>query len=145
MPPALSVADVMEPAVAAVGPGDTVQHALCLMRDRRVGSVLVLDAGRLVGIFTERDILRRVVNEARDPAATPVRAVMTAPVLTVAPDRLVRECRALFTERRIRHLPVAGPDGALLGMLTSGDVLAFEADEQRTAIEHLESYVYHNR
>lgn len=135
-------------AIVSVAPDATVLEAARLMTERGIGGLLVMtgegDAAELAGIFTERDILRRVVTEARDPATTRVRDVMTSPVLAVSPDTYVRECRALFTERRIRHLPIVGPDG-LCGVITSGDVLAFEADEQRTTIEHLESYVYHGR
>lgn len=134
--------------IVSVAPDATVLDAAHLMTARGIGGLLVLEgeggAATLAGIFTERDILRRVVNESRDPATTRVRDVMTSPVLTVSPDTYVRECRATFTDRRIRHLPIVGPDG-LCGVITSGDVLAFEADEQRTAIEHLESYVYHGR
>ena len=131
-------------AVVSTAPDATVLEAAQLMTARGIGGLLVLEGDELAGIFTERDILRRVVNEGRDPATTPVRAVMTSPVLVVSPDTYVTECRALFTDRRIRHLPIVGPDG-VCGVITSGDVLAFEADQQRTTIEHLESYVYHNR
>jgi CBS domain-containing protein len=130
--------------VISASPDDTVLAAAQLMTARGIGGLIVKQGDELVGIFTERDILRRVVNEQRPPASTLVRDVMTAPVLTVRPETLVKDCRALFTERRIRHLPVVGPDG-VCGVVTSGDVIAFEADEARTAVEHLESYVYHSR
>ena len=130
--------------IVSVAPDATVLEAAQLMTARGIGGLLVLEGAELAGIFTERDILRRVVNEQRDPATTRVREVMTSPVLAVSPDTLVAECRALFTNRRIRHLPVADASG-LTGVITSGDVLAFESDEQRTTIEHLESYVYQNR
>ena len=130
--------------ILSVAPDATVLEAAQLMTARGIGGLLVLEGGELAGIFTERDILRRVVNEQRDPATTRVREVMTSPVLAVSPDTPVAECRALFTGRRIRHLPVADANG-LTGVITSGDVLAFESDEQRSTIEHLESYVYQNR
>jgi CBS domain-containing protein len=130
--------------IVSIDPESTVLTAAQLMTERGIGGLLVLEGGQLAGIFTERDILRRVVGGQRDPVTTRVREVMTTPVLTVAPDTYVQECRALFTNRRIRHLPVVGPEG-LSGVVTSGDVLAFEADEQRTAIEHLEGYVYNSR
>lgn len=131
-------------AIVSIDPDSTVLAAAQLMTARGIGGLLVLEGDHLAGIFTERDILRRVVGEQRDPAATRVREVMTSPVLTVAPDTYVQECRGLFTERRIRHLPVVGPQG-LCGVVTSGDLLAFESDEQRTTIEHLEGYVYNSR
>lgn len=130
--------------IVSVPPDATVLEAAQLMTARGIGGLLVLEGTELAGIFTERDILRRVVNEQRDPATTRVREVMTSPVLAVSPDTPVAECRALFTGRRIRHLPVADANG-LAGVITSGDVLAFESDEQRSTIEHLESYVYQNR
>ena len=131
-------------AVVSIDPESTVLAAAQLMTARGIGGLLVLEGGQLAGIFTERDILRRVVGGQRDPAATRVREVMTTPVLTVTPETSVAECRALYTGRRIRHLPVVGAEG-LCGVVTSGDVLAFESDEQRAAIEHLEGYVYNSR
>ncbi len=130
--------------VVSASPDDTVLAAAQLMTARGIGGLVVKEGGELAGIFTERDILRRIVGGQRDPATTRVREVMTSPVLTVRPETLVTQCRALFTERRIRHLPVVGSDG-VCGLVTSGDVIAFEADEARTAVEHLESYVYHSR
>jgi CBS domain-containing protein len=131
--------------VVSASPDDTVLAAAQLMTARGIGGLVVKEGGELAGIFTERDILRRIVGGQRDPATTRVREVMTSPVLTVRPETLVTQCRALFTERRIRHLPVLDADGSVCGVVTSGDLLAFEADEARTTIEHLESYVYNGR
>jgi len=131
--------------VFSASPDDTVLAAAQLMTARGIGGLIVKEGGALAGIFTERDILRRVVTAQLDPATTRVREVMTAPVLTVRPETLVKECRSLFTERRIRHLPVLDAEGGVCGVVTSGDVLAFEVDEARTTIEHLESYVYNSR
>ena len=102
---------------------------------------MVVEAGGLVGIFTERDVLRRVVAVRLDPAQTLVRDVMTAPVLTVTPETPLEECQATMTQRRIRHLPVVGPAG-LGGLVSSGDVLAYEVAERQATIQQLESYVY---
>jgi CBS domain-containing protein len=130
--------------VVSIGPDVTVLEAARLMTARGIGGLVVLEDARLAGIFTERDILRRVVTAERDPATTRVREVMTSPVLTVDPSVKVRACRATFTERRIRHLPIVEGD-EVVGMITSGDVIAYEAEEARTAAEHLESYVYYSR
>ena len=119
----------------------SVLDASTLMVDRGVGGVMVVEEGRLMGIFTERDVLRRVVAVRLDPTSTLVRDVMTAPVLTVAPETPLQECRALMSERRIRHLPVMA-DGALVGLVSAGDVLALEVAERQETIQHLESYVY---
>jgi CBS domain-containing protein len=131
-------------SVVAVAGTDTVLAAANLMNDRGIGGVVVLEAGRLAGIFTERDVMRRVVAERRDPDTTTVREVMTAPVLTVTPETTMDEVRQLITERRIRHLPVVGAEG-LVGVVTIGDVLAWEVAEQRFTIQHLENYVYYQR
>jgi CBS domain-containing protein len=131
--------------VVSASPDDTVLAAAQLMTERGIGGLVVREGNALVGIFTERDILRRIVGGQRDPATTRVREAMTAPVLTVSPETKVVECRAMFTDRRIRHLPVLDADGSVCGVVTSGDVLAFEADEARATVEHLESYVYNGR
>jgi CBS domain-containing protein len=122
----------------------TVYDAAHLMNEHGIGGVLVTDGGRLAGIFTERDVLRRVVAEGRDPRQTLVHDVMTSPVMTIAPETTMDELRSLITEKRIRHLPVVGAQG-LMGVVTSGDVMAWEVDEQRHTIQHLQDYVYWSR
>ncbi len=122
----------------------TVLDASRLMVERGIGGVMVLEGGRLAGIFTERDVLRRVVAVQLDPATTPVRDVMTAPVITVLPETSLEECRATMSDRRIRHLPVVGNTG-LMGIVSSGDVLAFEVAEHKHTIQHLQDYVYFSR
>jgi CBS domain-containing protein len=119
----------------------TVLDAAQLMNERGTGSVMVLDHDNLVGIFTERDVLRRVVAEQRDPATTHLDAVMTRSVFTCAPSATLDECRGMMSGKRIRHLPVVGPDG-LCGMISSGDLLALQMDEQQHTIEELNRYVY---
>lgn len=130
--------------VVAVSGTSSVLEAAHLMNDRGIGGVVVLEGGRLAGIFTERDVMRRVVAERRDPETTLVRDVMTSPVLTITPETTMEEMRQLITERRIRHLPVVGARG-LEGVVTIGDVLAYEVAEQRFQIQHLESYVFYQR
>lgn len=127
--------------IVAVGPGASVLEAAQLMNARGTGSVLVLEANKPVGIFTERDVLRRVVAERRDPSTTAVRDVMTTALITCKPDTPIAECAAVMTQRRIRHLPVVGPEG-LRGLVTSGDVLAFQFAEQEATLKHLSSYFY---
>jgi CBS domain-containing protein len=127
--------------VVTVTGATTVLDASTLMVERGIGGVVVVEAGGLVGIFTERDVLRRVVAVRLDPAQTLVRDVMTAPVLTVTPETPLEECQATMTQRRIRHLPVVGPAG-LGGLVSSGDVLAYEVAERQATIQQLESYVY---
>jgi len=125
-------------------PTDTVLEAAQRMNERGIGGLLVLEAGQLVGIFTERDILRRVVALNRDPETTLVKTVMTSPVITCLPETSVEECGAIMTLRRIRHLPVADARG-LIGIVTSGDVLAFRVDEQQATIKYLNDYMFDMR
>jgi len=127
--------------VVTVTGSTTVLDASTLMVERGIGGVVVVEAGGLVGIFTERDVLRRVVAVRLDPAQTLVRDVMTAPVLTVTPETPLEECQATMTERRIRHLPVLCPTG-LSGLVSSGDVLAYTVAERQATIQQLENYVY---
>jgi len=127
--------------VVSVGPTETVLQAANLMNDRGIGGVVVLDGDNLLGIFTERDILRRVVAQGRDPATTPVAHVMSAPVLSAGPDLTLDACAALMTERRVRHLPVRD-DAGLIGLITTGDLLAHQVSEQETTIEQMRSYIY---
>lgn len=129
------------PVVVSLTPETTVRDAARVMNDHGIGGVLVLDQGRLVGIFTERDVMRRVVATGLDPAATPVSAVMTRDVVTTSADQAIAECRALMSSRRIRHVPVQ--DGAaLVGVITSGDILAYEVALQETQINELQRYVF---
>jgi len=127
--------------VITIAADDSVLTAAKLMNRRGIGGVVVLEDDEIVGIFTERDVLRRIVAERRDPAATPIREVMTAPVTTCRPGATLEECEALFTERRIRHLPVV-EDGGVEGIITSGDLLAHHAHEQAETIQYLNNYMF---
>jgi CBS domain-containing protein len=127
--------------VLTVAPDSTVLEAAQLMNTRGIGAVPVIEDGALVGIFTERDLMRRVVAETRSPEATRIRLVMTPDPLTARPETTVDECGTLMTTRRIRHLPVLGP-GGLIGIITIGDLLAFQVAEQAATIAQLNSYVY---
>lgn len=127
--------------VLTVAPDSTVLEAAQLMNARGIGAVPVIEFGALVGIFTERDLMRRVVAETVPPDTTRIRQVMTPDPLTARPETTVEECGALMTARRIRHLPVLGP-GGLIGIITIGDLLAFQVAEQAATIAQLNSYVY---
>ncbi len=127
--------------VVTIGAAETVADAARLMNERGIGGRVVMDRDQMVGIFTERVVLRRVVAEKRDPAATPVREVMTSPVVTCGPDAPLEQCVELVTSKRIRHIPVLD-EGQLCGIITSGDMLAFQVQEQQDTIEHLNRYVF---
>ncbi len=132
------------PNVITVPTTASVLDAAQLMNEHHIGGIVVVEGGRPAGIFTERDILRRIVAACADPAATTVGDVMTTAMLTVTPDTPIDECRALMTERRVRHLPVIGAEG-LEGLVTAGDVMAWEVAESKTQIQQLTDYVYYSR
>jgi CBS domain-containing protein len=118
----------------------TVAEAVQEMNAHKVGSVLVMNGLRLAGIFTERDVLRRVVGADIDPRFTPITKVMTAEVLTILPTATVQEVMDIFTERRCRHLPVM-EEGRLLGVISIGDVSRWVANSHRVEAESLRQYI----
>jgi CBS domain-containing protein len=126
--------------VFAVAPTMSVAEAVAEMNGHRVGSVLVLDGGRLVGIFTERDVLRRIVGAGLDPKRTLVSEVMTSGVITISPEATVEQTMVLFTEKRCRHLPVVD-NGKLVGTISIGDITRWMADAHRAEAEHLKNYI----
>jgi CBS domain-containing protein len=130
--------------VVTATPATTVLEAAQLMNTKGIGAVLVVQDGTLQGIFTERDLMRRVVAEQRDPATTLLREVMTTALVVTRPEIPMEECASLMTSRRIRHLPVMGPNG-LAGVVTIGDLLAYQVADQAVTIAHLNSYLYENR
>lgn len=128
-------------SIVSLSPDSSVLAAAELMNERGIGGLLVTEGSTLVGIFSERDIMRRVVAARRDPATTLVRDVMTTEVVTASLETTVADCRALMTARRIRHLPVCSSDG-VVGLITTGDILAFEVTLQEAQIHDLERYVF---
>jgi len=128
------------PTVHAVTPTMTIAEAVAEMNRNYVGCVVVLEGVRLVGIFTERDVLRRVVGTNTDPRKARVSAMMTDNVITITPETTVEEAMVLFTEKRCRHLPVVA-DGRMIGLLSSGDVSRWLTDVHRSEAEHLKSYI----
>ena len=105
----------------------------------KVGSVVVVNQWEPVGLFTERDLMHRVVNKNQDPAATPLRSVMTTPFAVGSPGMSVIEAAELMSDNRIRHLPVYD-ECILIGMVSSGDILAFKLREHERSIKYLEDY-----
>lgn len=130
--------------VVTIDPAQSALAAAELMNQRGIGGLVVVDAGRIVGIVTERDILRRVVAERREPASTPVRDIMSSPVASCRLDTSFAECRTFMTERRVRHLPVVNEHG-LCGIVTIGDLLAQEVDQHQATIEYLNHYIHGDR
>jgi CBS domain-containing protein len=126
--------------VWSVAPHATVFEALTLMADKNVGAVLVVDAGCLVGILSERDYARKVILHGRSSRDTPVREIMTERVVCVRADATDEECMALMTAKRVRHLPVV-EDDRVLGVISIGDVVKSIISEQQFVIEQLEHYI----
>jgi CBS domain-containing protein len=123
-----------------VDPEDSVLDAVRKMNCEHVGAVLVCIDGRMVGIFTERDVLCRVLDAGRDPGATSVADVMTSEVVTVGPKTDVRDAMAVITERRTRHLPVVDGDD-LKGVVSIGDLTRWVSRSQEGHIQHLMNFI----
>ncbi|MCL4475161.1 MAG: CBS domain-containing protein [Nitrospirae bacterium] len=124
----------------SISPLATVFQALELMADKDVGALPVVQNGKLVGIFSERDYARKVILKGRASKDTTVSELMTQTVFYVNPDNTVNECMALMTSKQIRHLPVLNRD-RLVGIITLGDVVKRIISEQEFTIHELEKYV----
>ena len=144
MPSAKLILDRKGSDVATIDQKATVLDAAKLMNQRRIGALVVTNGDRVVGIFTERYILNRIVAAGKEPKATPVGEVMTSPMACCRRDTRLAECKAVMTDKRIRHLPVV-EDGKLYGMISSGDILATESDDRQATIEYLEEYLYYGQ
>ena len=130
--------------VYSVAPTAAVFDALKLMADHNIGSLLVMEDGKIVGIFTERDYARKIVLMGRTSPQTMVREVMSSSVMFVGPDQTSEQCMALMTNSRLRHLPVM-EDGELLGIISIGDLVKDIISEQQFIIEQLERYIIGTR
>ena len=121
--------------VLTINPAASVIQAALLMNEHRVGSLVVVEDGRVVGMFTERDVLQRVVAGRQNPESTRVSEVMTASVVCCSLDTTVDEVRGVMRDRRIRHLPVVDADGRLLGLVSIGDLNAqLQAAQEQTVV-----------
>ena len=123
----------------AVKATETVSRAIRLMADRRIGAVLVVENGIVVGIFTERDYIMRIEVEGRVAKETLLRDVMTDKMYTVTTSTSIEHCLALMTRYRFRHLPVV-EDGNLMGIISMRDAVAAVLDAQGAEIQGLENY-----
>ena len=127
-------------SVWSVAPDDSVYDAVKLMADKQAGVMLVLEAGKLVGIISERDYARKVILKGKASQETLVRDIMTSPVIYTAPDESIEQCMALMTERRIRHLPVL-VDERLIGIVSIGDLVKSIISDQKNLIQDLENFI----
>ncbi len=127
-------------AVVCVTAEMPVREVIRKMAEHHIGSVLVTDSGHILGICTERDYARKVILQGRSSAETPVRDIMSSPVLTVSPDHTARQCMTIMTQQRVRHLPVL-EDDAIIGMISIGDLLKTVIEDQQQEIEQLHQYI----
>lgn len=126
--------------VWSVRPDTTVLATLELMAEKGIGAVVVLEDGKLAGIFTERDYARKVVLAGRSSKEANVSEVMTPQVVCVAPERSVDQCLALMTDKRVRHLPVV-EQKTVVGLISIGDLVKAKIADQEHTIEQLQSYI----
>jgi CBS domain-containing protein len=127
-------------SVETVSPDTTVLAAVRQMNERKIGALLVTERGRPIGIFTERDVLVRVVAAGLDPEMTPVKEVMTQNPVVVRSEVTVNEAMRVSTGRRCRHLPVID-DGGLRGLISIGDLTSWVVRHQQRTIDDLHDYM----
>ncbi len=129
--------------VFTIGRGASVLDAALLMNEHKIGALVVIDDDRgVVGMFTERDVLRRVVGEQRDPATTAVAEVMSHEVICATPATTIEEARGAMKNRRIRHLPLVDDDRRLTGLISIGDLNAYQTSDHEQTIHMLHMYLY---
>jgi CBS domain-containing protein len=126
--------------VHSIGPEDTVYDAIRKMADESIGSLIVMDGGKIVGIITERDYARNVVLKGRASPATRVRDIMEPRVLYAKPDQSVEECMAIMTDKRVRHLPVIEQEKAI-GLISIGDLVKNIISHQKFIIDQFEHFI----
>lgn len=135
-----SVLDYKGHEVYSVQPGASVFEAIELMSDKGIGALLIIKAGALAGIVSERDYARKIILKGRSSRDTPVEEIMSSPVLCAHPNDTVDDCMRLMTARRIRHLPVADGD-RVVGMVSIGDLVNWIITAQAETIGHLHRYI----
>ncbi len=126
--------------VWSASPDETVLEAIRRMAEHHVGAMLVLEDDQLVGFLSERDYLRKVVLQGLRSHSTPVRTVMSSPVITISPDATVQQGLSIMTEKSVRHLPVTDASG-VIGVVSIRDLVKAVIEDQEALIEQLESYI----
>ena len=126
--------------VATIGPDATVYNAIKKLADENIGSLVVMDDEKIVGIVTERDYARNVILKGKASPTTLVKDIMSTRVVCVGPEQSVEECMAVMTDKAIRHLPVL-ESKRLVGMVSIGDLVKSIIGDQKFIIEQLEHYI----
>lgn len=136
----LKLKAVQNQHVHSIAPDVMVLDALKIMAEKNVGALPVIESGQVVGVISERDYARKVVLNGRSSVGTPVRHIMSAPVVTVEAQQCVEYCMAVMTDSHLRHLPVLD-NGELIGLLSIGDLVKEALVEQAELIQQLEHYI----
>ncbi len=129
-----------EATVYSLKPQDSVFEALRRLADHDVGAMMVIDGGRLVGVFSERDYTRKIALAGKSSKDTAVKDIMTANVFTVSPQTRTKDCLALMSQKKIRHLPVVD-DGKVLGMISIRDIMNDIIADHELTISFLQHYI----
>ena len=116
-----SLLDEQNPIIHSVGPEVSITECVCRMNEQNIGAMLVMEDDQLIGIFTERDAITRVLGAGLDPTRTKISEVMTKNLIWVPASTTLEEAMSIITQRRVRHLPVV-EDGKVLGVVSSGDL-----------------------
>ena len=130
-----------ESTIWSIIPDTSLREALSLLAEKDVGALLVLDDGKAVGIFSERDYARQMVIHDDITINTPIKELMTHPIFYVTPEQTIDECMTLMTQKRFRHLPVMDGD-KLVGVLSIGDIVKYLILEHDLTIKDLEDYIW---
>ncbi len=139
----MKVSDILKKkgnAVISATSGTSVLDALKLMSEKNIGALLVMDDGKLTGIFSERDYARKVVLKGKASADTAVKEIMTENPFTVQPEDSIETCMSIMSDKHIRHLPVV-KEGTVAGMISIGDVVTTIIQSQKETIDQLKNYI----
>ena len=140
-----AIKDILEgkgSQVLSISRTATVLDAALLMNEHKVGALVVVERKKVIGIFTERDMLQRVVAVGEAPDTTRIEEVMTTKLTCGHPDTSLDDTRSIFKTKRIRHLPVIDDHGKLVGVISIGDLNAYDASSQESTIHFLHEYLY---
>lgn len=137
---AKSILEEKNTGVRSIGPDATVFEAVRMMDEYKIGALMVLDAGQLVGIISERDYTRKVVLKDRSSKSTQVAEIMTRDLVQIGLEASLEECMAVMGEHRVRHLPVT-EGGEVFGVISSNDLLVLSLNQKDHIIQQLEQYI----
>ena len=135
-----SLIEHREQTIIACHPDQTVSEAAKLLAEKRIGALPVIEDGKVVGIFSERDLLYCIAKVGADALGKPVRDVMTSPAITISPEEKALDTLALMTRRRVRHLPVVH-DGELVAFVSIGDIVKYRIDKIEAEASQLREYI----